>query len=59
MLNEMGPEVFGETLLKLQDSVDDEFFGEFWRQLMPTMHKMAPKFKAEVHKIYGMPRAWA
>ena len=48
MLNEMGPEVFAETLHKLQDSVDDELFGEFWRQSMPTMHKMAPKFKAEV-----------
>ena len=55
MLKDMEPEPFATILRKLQDSVDDDFFGSLFQELMAKMHKMAPKFKAAVHEIYSRP----
>ena len=55
ILQDMKAVIFAATLRKLEDSVDDEFFGRFFREMMRKMHKMAPKFKALVHEIYSKP----
>ena len=55
ILQDMNAETFAATLRKLEDSVDDEFFGRFFREMMAKMHKMAPKFKALVHELYSKP----
>ena len=55
ILQDMNAQTFAATLRKLEDSVDDEFFGHFFREMMGKMHKMAPKFKALVHEIYSKP----
>ena len=55
ILQDMNAETFAATLRKLEDSVDDEFFGRFFREMMGKMHKMAPKFKSLVHEIYSKP----
>ena len=55
MLRNMEPEAFGKTLRILQDSVDDDYFGTFFRELMTRMHKIPPKFKVLVHEDYGSP----
>ena len=55
ILRDMKAEEFAESLRKLEYSVDDDFFGRFFRQMMAKMHKMAPKFKALVHELYSKP----
>ena len=54
-LQDMKAEEIAATLRKLEDSVDDEFFGRFFREMMAKMHKMDPKFKTSVHKLYSKP----
>ena len=51
MLTDLEPKEF--VLRKLQESVDDDFSGMFFQELMAQMHKMAPKFKETVHAIYS------
>ena len=53
ILTDLEPKEF--VLRKLQESVDDDFSGMFFRELMAQMHKMAPKFKETVHAIYSQP----
>ena len=53
ILRDMKAEEFAESLRKLEDSVDDDFFGRW--EMMAKMHKMAPKFKALVHELYSKP----
>ena len=55
ILQDMNAESSAATLRKLEDSVDDEFFGRFFREMMAKMHKMAPKFKTLVHEIHSKP----
>ena len=55
ILQDMKAEEFAESLRKLEYSVDDDFFGRFFRQMMAKMHKMAPKFNALVHELYSKP----
>ena len=53
ILQDINADSFAATLRKLEDSVDDEFFGRFFREMMAKMHKMASKFKTLVHEIYS------
>ena len=53
ILTDLEAKEFAAVLRKLQESVDDDFFGMFFRQLMAQMHKMAPNFKETVHAIYS------
>ena len=55
MFQNMEPESFAAMFRKLQESVDDNYFGVFFRELMEKMNKMAPKFKAAGHEIFIMP----
>ena len=55
ILRDMTAEEFAEILRMLEDSVDDDFFGRFFREMIAKMHKMAPKFKALVHELYSKP----
>jgi len=55
ILQGMKAEEFAATIRKLKDSVDDEFLGHFFREKMARMHRMDPKFKTSVHKLYSKP----
>ena len=55
MLQDLEAQSFAEILRKLQESVDDEYFGMFFHDLMAKMHKMTPQFKASVHEIFSKP----
>ena len=55
ILRDMKAEEFAAIVRKLEDSVDDEFFGRFFREIMAKMHKMDPKFKTSVHELYSKP----
>ena len=55
MIRNMEPAAFGKALLIHQDSVDDDYFGTFFRELMKRMHKIAPKFITLVHEAYSSP----
>ena len=52
-LQDMKAEEFAVTLRKLEDLVDDEFFGRFFREMMAKMHKMDSKFQTSVHELYS------
>ena len=55
MLRNLEPECFAKTLRILQDSVDDDYFGTCFRELMTRMNKIPSKFKALVHEVYSKP----
>ena len=55
ILQDMNAETFAATLRKLEDSVDDEFFGRFFRDMLDKIHRMFLKFGAIIYKIYGKP----
>ena len=55
MLQDMKAEEFAATLRKLEDSIDDELFGRFFREMMAKMHKMDLKFKTSFHELCSKP----
>ena len=55
ILEDMKVETFAATLRNLEDCVDDEVFGRFFRGIMAKTHKTAPEFKALVHEFYSKP----